>query len=82
MMYARPMGQNPATEDAINSLGSAQYTNTLHSCRECVVCMQIFTENEEVICLRCDPRHIFHSECLKRWLRINNTCPICRQSIA
>lgn len=83
MIYAQPNGQSPATDTAIERLRHFKYSAEENlQCKECVICMQSFAEGEDMICLDCDNRHAFHAECLKRWLRINNTCPICRQVIA
>ncbi|KAH8754799.1 hypothetical protein F5883DRAFT_572427 [Diaporthe sp. PMI_573] len=34
---------------------------------------------EEVTVLPC--KHWFHGECVVSWLKMHNTCPICRASI-
>ena len=47
---------------------------------DCAVCLYKIGEGEEIIVLRCD--HVFHKECLDRWVGFNNaTCPLCRQSV-
>ena len=48
----------------------------------CVICQEFFTEqDDDVTELRCDERHIFHTECLRPWLEKQLTCPICRESV-
>lgn len=79
LMYANP-GQHPASEDQISKLKVASYSAE-HVNKECVICFAAFELNDEIIPLNCDVRHSFHSACLKRWLRINNTCPICRKPL-
>ena len=82
MIYANPNGQSPASEDAINKLYMIKHNSIENPyCKECVICFQVYNENEEIIKLNCDERHVYHAECLKKWLRINNTCPICRKPI-
>ncbi|CAD8119759.1 unnamed protein product [Paramecium sonneborni] len=45
----------------------------------CSICDMNLQKNEMVMKLNCS--HIFHSECLKPWIRIKNSCPNCRQQI-
>ncbi|CAI2363859.1 unnamed protein product [Moneuplotes crassus] len=55
----------------------------------CVVCQDEFTDDAWVIELDCDLarkkhrdskgcKHIFHSDCLREWLRVKMACPTCR----
>ncbi|XP_057961443.1 RING-H2 finger protein ATL66-like [Malania oleifera] len=47
---------------------------------ECAVCLCSIEEGEEIKELRCE--HMFHSECLDRWMGYRNaTCPLCRDSL-
>lgn len=41
---------------------------------DCAICMQSSNEARK----HCQCGHSFHSRCLKRWLRTNDTCPLCR----
>ena len=43
---------------------------------KCTICLNEITEDMEVILLPCE--HIFHSKCITLWLKIHNTCPLCR----
>ncbi|KAK8622733.1 hypothetical protein V6N13_117636 [Hibiscus sabdariffa] len=47
---------------------------------ECVICLESFEQDE--MC-RVFPacNHVFHSECLDRWMKSHLTCPICRNCI-
>ncbi|CAK65567.1 unnamed protein product (macronuclear) [Paramecium tetraurelia] len=45
----------------------------------CSICDMNLLKNEMVMKLSCS--HIFHSECLKPWIRIKNSCPNCRQQV-
>uniref|UniRef100_A0A914Y003 RING-type domain-containing protein n=1 Tax=Panagrolaimus superbus TaxID=310955 RepID=A0A914Y003_9BILA len=42
----------------------------------CTVCLSDFETGDEVRTLNCS--HIFHTECIDRWLIYNKKCPICR----
>eukprot|EP00543_Licmophora_paradoxa_P005021 CAMPEP_0202444156 /NCGR_PEP_ID=MMETSP1360-20130828/3302_1 /ASSEMBLY_ACC=CAM_ASM_000848 /TAXON_ID=515479 /ORGANISM="Licmophora paradoxa, Strain CCMP2313" /LENGTH=204 /DNA_ID=CAMNT_0049060077 /DNA_START=274 /DNA_END=888 /DNA_ORIENTATION=- len=44
----------------------------------CAICFAQIEEGERVGSLSCD--HIFHSHCLKSWLKRRNICPLCQIS--
>merc|ERR1719201_129780 len=47
----------------------------------CAICLADFTFGERLRALPCDGAHVFHGQCLKRWLKANPTCPCCRESV-
>jgi hypothetical protein len=50
---------------------------------DCCICCSNYEENVEnennAVKLKCN--HIFHSSCIKNWLKKSGTCPICRSNI-
>lgn len=42
----------------------------------CTVCLTDFENADEVRALNCS--HVFHIECIDRWLVYNKKCPVCR----
>ncbi|MCY3410682.1 MAG: hypothetical protein INQ03_03495 [Candidatus Heimdallarchaeota archaeon] len=52
-----------------------------YSGEECVICRSgMYTEdNPKIICLYCENQ--YHYNELREWLRTNQTCPICKESI-
>lgn len=46
----------------------------------CTICFAPLDDGDRVGALACD--HIFHVECLKRWLVRRNTCPLCQMQNA
>lgn len=44
----------------------------------CCFCLEVFAESDDVTELKCDSRHIFHTDCLKSWVAKNQSCPVCR----
>ncbi|ORY00828.1 hypothetical protein K493DRAFT_99468 [Basidiobolus meristosporus CBS 931.73] len=70
----------PASEDTINNLPIKLATHNLMAlCKECTVCKDDFVIDDAVTHLPC--KHVFHHECIRSWLLLNGTCPICRHSI-
>lgn len=45
--------------------------------RECAICTQPFQRGECKAVLSCV--HTFHDECIKRWLSVSRSCPMCRK---
>jgi hypothetical protein len=52
---------------------------------ECIICMEGFVDTEgnvqEASPQICYFTHVFHKECLQSWLKKNNSCPICKESV-
>lgn len=69
--------RQPLDEEIIDSLPIVKIKdiNKLDE-DKCIICMENFKENDDTISLPCI--HIFHSECIKKWLQIQDYCPICK----
>ena len=61
----------------IEKLGEEKYKSNIQ--KECVICMEIFKENEKIRKLKC--LHIFHLNCIDEWFEHNKNCPICKKDI-
>ena len=48
---------------------------------ECSICLSTLENEELVIQLKCNNRHIFHTKCLEEWLKHQEKCPLCRSEI-
>lgn len=46
---------------------------------ECSICLEKYQKNDKITDLNCD--HVFHTNCIRLWLKDNNTCPQCREII-
>ena len=44
----------------------------------CSICLN---ENKKYRNLTCSCGHTFHKKCINRWLKNNNTCPLCKRVI-
>ncbi|KAG5569668.1 hypothetical protein H5410_059434 [Solanum commersonii] len=45
----------------------------------CVICFEEPGKEGEVMCTPCS--HVFHEDCIAKWLEHGNSCPICRHDI-
>ena len=43
---------------------------------KCLICQEDFKNGDEI--KKVHYNHCFHSKCIVKWLKINNTCPICK----
>jgi len=52
--------------------------------RECVICMEEFVKDMDIIELPCHNRHYFHVDCIMDWMLKGRrvSCPICRKDMA
>jgi len=69
-------GAPPATKDTINRLKQSLFRAERISIKECSVCQEDYKEMDKLVTMPCD--HIFHKDCLTKWLNMHNTCPFCR----
>jgi hypothetical protein len=46
---------------------------------DCIVCLNSFQSGDLVTTLPCS--HVYHSKCIKDWLKTNPTCPVCKYEI-
>lgn len=79
LFYVANSSSQRATEDMLNKINVQEYDPERHKGdSNCSICATEFGKNMQIVVLECDSRHIFHEECIKKWLRINTSCPICR----
>ncbi|PWI64157.1 hypothetical protein PCL_12095 [Purpureocillium lilacinum] len=73
---------SPASESALSSLDRQtvdQKTLETEGQAHCTVCLDDLKVGATGAILSC--KHMFHEECIVRWLKEHNTCPICRRSV-
>ena len=73
-----------AAEEAINRLETVEFRETegagagkSENC--CAICLSDYESGEQLRVLPCG--HRFHKACVDEWLRVNASCPTCRQHI-
>ncbi|CAM8990494.1 unnamed protein product [Rhodiola kirilowii] len=64
----------PVSEAAISGLEKVQQRE-LDFVPSCSICMDDEDKHEFA---RMPCTHLFHHECIATWLRLNDTCPLCR----
>lgn len=73
-------GPPPATEQQLDNLPTIKITeDDVRKNLECAICMEDFNLNDEVKKLPC--KHCFHEPCIKEWLKLHGTCPVCRKNL-
>lgn len=48
--------------------------------KECTICQENFKAKEIGKELKCN--HLYHKDCIERWLKMHSTCPCCRSVMA
>ncbi|KAL3278239.1 hypothetical protein HHI36_013577 [Cryptolaemus montrouzieri] len=73
-------GPPPLCKHLIDSLPVVQIEEEqVRKKLQCSVCWEDFILNEDVRQLPCT--HVYHECCIRPWLELHGTCPICRQNL-
>ena len=70
-------GTKAASEHSISTLQPWRIVNDVD--KKCTICLELFKKNNEVVALPC--AHQYHLDCVTKWLKISNLCPLCKVSI-
>lgn len=71
--------EHPTSQQILNALPETQIddiTKLDSEKRNCVICLEDFKNGDKATILPCI--HLFHTECIKNWLKTQDSCPICK----
>ncbi|TKY50704.1 E3 ubiquitin-protein ligase RING1 [Spatholobus suberectus] len=74
-------GPPPAAKDAVKNLPTITVGDELlnSELNQCVVCHDEFEKGSQVMQMPC--KHVYHGDCLRPWLCLHNSCPVCRYEL-
>lgn len=84
MQMHAPNPSKSAKQNQLQTLDQQKYSDYLsrkgpEKIKECPICQEEFEPGDDIVQLTC--HHIFHKDCIKKWLKINKTCPICKVQV-
>ncbi|KAK6790588.1 hypothetical protein RDI58_009669 [Solanum bulbocastanum] len=68
-------GMVPASKSSIELLEPME-ADERNSNDECLVCLDAIGEETQILRLPCS--HMFHGDCITKWLENSHYCPLCR----
>ena len=71
---------HPGTFEILNSELIEQKVKIADKNNEdtCSICLCDIVSGDKIITLNCSQRHFFHKDCIKKWLKFNLCCPLCK----
>ncbi|GKV35650.1 hypothetical protein SLEP1_g43893 [Rubroshorea leprosula] len=70
---------NSSAEGGILAAGTAKERVISGEDAVCCICLAKYADNDELRELPCN--HVFHVECVDKWLKINASCPLCKSEV-
>ncbi|KAL2485981.1 E3 ubiquitin-protein ligase RING1-like [Abeliophyllum distichum] len=80
--FQRSMEENnncnmvPASDSSIKSLETKRLDDENNRVEICMICLDEYSQGLEVTYMPCS--HLFHENCIKKWLKTSHYCPVCR----
>jgi len=74
-----PSGPPPASKRIVAQLKEVEFsTENKDQETACAVCKDDFKDGDKVIQFPCPNKHLYHGRCIQPWLKLHNSCPVCR----
>ncbi|CAL8074323.1 unnamed protein product [Calicophoron daubneyi] len=74
-------GVPPATKEELDRLPCFAITNSqTEQFKSCAICMEPYQSGESCMQMKCE--HVFHTDCLRKWLEQHASCPMCRKDLS
>jgi len=75
-------GPPPAAKKVVDKLKEFEYSDDLKDMESaCAVCKDDFKTGDKLIQFPCPNKHLYHPECIHPWLKLHNSCPVCRHEL-
>ncbi|XWS46541.1 hypothetical protein CRYUN_Cryun14cG0076600 [Craigia yunnanensis] len=69
----------PATKESIQALHKVKLGDIPRvSCERCVICLEELSLHEAMDLTSIPCSHLFHENCIVKWLNTSHLCPLCR----
>ncbi|KAL4273070.1 hypothetical protein GQ457_13G029400 [Hibiscus cannabinus] len=70
----------PAAKESIQALKKVKLAEDYgdNGGVECMICMEKLVQSEREVVTSMPCSHLFHGECIERWLSTSHLCPLCR----
>ena len=53
--------------------------NNLYNYNNCCICLENYKEDDTAVITGCE--HIYHKDCLQKWINNKNSCPLCNKKL-
>ena len=73
--------RNVKIKNMLKNIATMKFDPTLHSDDDWIICMEPYTQEQEIIQLPCNSKHYFHGHCITQWVERNACWPICKKEI-
>lgn len=76
--YIEEIKMTPTSEEVVRLLDKTKFQEGIETKekRDCCICLDDICDNVDVSVLPC--QHVFHHNCIVRWLKTSHLCPLCR----
>ncbi|XP_027940280.1 E3 ubiquitin-protein ligase At1g63170 [Vigna unguiculata] len=72
-------GEGNSTEGGVVAAGTEKERVISGEDAVCCICLAKYENNDELRELPCS--HLFHKDCVDKWLKINSLCPLCKNDV-